>query len=32
MDQEEKLVNIEIGVTEVVPTALILALTRLLFL
>ena len=32
MDQEEKLVNIEIGVTEVVPMALILALTRLLFL
>ena len=32
MDQEEKLVNIEIGVTEVVPMALILALTRLPFL
>ena len=32
MDQEEKLVNIEIGVTEVVPMALILALTHVLFL
>ena len=32
MDQEEKLVNIEIGVTEVVPMALILALTHLPFL